>query len=139
MDASMESERRPATQPEAEYSPRALAEAGYLAFYEGRLADAQRIFGGLRLLVPDEALPLLGLAECALAAGALERAHDLARTTSRMPSCDLHILLLACWVQAQVAMRQGNSVESRRICTHMRELDPDGPWIHEFETLSHCY
>jgi hypothetical protein len=127
MDASMESERRPATQPEAEYSPRALAEAGYLAFYEGRLADAQRIFGGLRLLVPDEA------------AGALERAHDLARTTSRMPSCDLHILLLACWVQAQVAMRQGNSVESRRICTHMRELDPDGPWIHEFETLSHCY
>lgn len=120
-------------------SPRFLAEAGYLALYEGRASEARTIFQGLEQLAPSDALPKLGLAECALAESDSQGARELARSAARMPGCDLGALLFAYWLQAKAAIQSGDADEVRELAGRMLELDPDGPWSASVRTLMENY
>ncbi|MCC7013898.1 MAG: tetratricopeptide repeat protein [Planctomycetes bacterium] len=120
-------------------SPRLLAETGYLALYDGHVDEARTIFEGLERLVPDDVLPKLGLAECALAASDLEGAMRFAKAAARVPSCDQSALLFAYWLQAKAALRAGDASGARELARRMLDLDPDGPWSASLRTLLEAY
>lgn len=102
---------------------RFLAEVGMLAAAAGDVARAQTIFGALRLLRPDRAYPLVGLAVAWLNAG---RAADAVRLLEDARLDDpQERSLVEAW-RGLALQLAGHAAESRRVLALAAGMPGDG-------------
>ena len=91
---------------------RMLAEVGMLAAGRGDLKRAETIFGGLRLLRPDRAYPLVGLAVARMNAG---HAGDAAQLLEPIRLAEPEEQALVQAWRGFVLQLAGRSAESQRV------------------------
>jgi thioredoxin-like negative regulator of GroEL len=105
---------------------RFLTEVGMLAASSGDLSHADAIFNALRLLRPDRAYPLVGLAVARLNAGRAAEAVRLLDSV-RLDDPEEHATVQA-WLGLALQLA-GRNAESRRLLTRAAEMPGDGAML----------
>lgn len=102
---------------------RLLARVAHFAAQEGRTGAASAIFDALRLMRPDHALPLIGLAICRMNEGRPDEAVRMIQSASPMPP-DPEGELAVFFGQA--LLESGRTLQGQRVLEGViSHLDPD--------------
>ena len=102
---------------------RLLAEIGMMAAGRGDLARADAIFGGLRLLRPERAYPLIGLAVARLN---IDRAAEAAQLLESAVLAEPEEYALVQGWRGFALQLAGRSAESQRVLCKAATLSGDG-------------
>jgi tetratricopeptide (TPR) repeat protein len=104
----------------------AMAEAGYVHLYAGRLLDAAAAFEGVMTLAPASVCGYLGLAEVRLGEGRYSEAERLARKAASLPAAEREEVAYGHRLIAKALRGAHRNSDAEAALRRAAAIDPSG-------------